>query len=135
MKLGRELDDDLGRVGRRENEEKSKGHESIYGPQQQDQRNDIRHSKIDTWQFLWEMGSTRLANQQFRNTWCTKKWNVVKITTMSWTTLWTKGQLIEKQKIIHLQLVQMDRPEPTVQVDPRVNPEEGKTFMDNSTTL
>ena len=69
MKLGRELDEDLGRVGRRENEEKSEGHErecTIYRPQQQDQRNDTRHSEIDTWRFLWETRSTRLANQQFR---------------------------------------------------------------------
>ena len=76
MKLGRELDEELGRVGRRENEEKSEGHErecTIYRPQQQDQRNDTRHLEIDTWRFLWETRSTQLANQQFRNTWRTKK--------------------------------------------------------------
>ena len=48
--------------------------------------------------------------------------------------LYFLNTLIEKQKIIHLQLVQMDRPEPTAQVDPRVYPEEGETSMNNSTT-
>ena len=103
MKLGRELDENLGRVGRRENEEKSEGHErecAIYRPQQQGQRSDTHHSEIDTWRSLGETRSTRLANQRFRDTWRTKKRNFVEITTMSWTTLWTKGQLIEKRKII-----------------------------------
>ena len=42
--------------------------------------------------------------------------------------------LIEKRKIIHLQLVQKARPEPTTQVDPRVYPEEEEASMNNSTT-
>ena len=90
MKLGRELDENLGRVGRRENEEKSEGHErecAIYRPQHQGQRSDTHHSEIDTWRSLWETKSTRLANQQFHDTWRTKKRNFVEITTMSWTTL------------------------------------------------
>ena len=90
MKLGRELDENLGRIGRRENEEKSEGYErecTIYRPQQQGQRNDVRHSETDTWRFFWETRSTVLVNQQFRDTWRTKKCNFAKITTMSWTTL------------------------------------------------
>ena len=42
---------------------------------------------------------------------------------------------MEKQKIIHLQFVQMARLEPTEQVGPRIIPEEGKTLMDNNTTF
>ena len=43
--------------------------------------------------------------------------------------------VIEKRKIIHLQLVQMVRLETTAQVDSRVNPEEGETSMNASATL
>ena len=49
------------------------------------------------------------------------------------TIIW-QSTLIEKRKIIHLQLVQMARLEPTAHIDSRVYPEEGETSMNNSTT-
>ena len=44
------------------------------------------------------MESTQPAHQWLRDTWLLKRKTFSKITTMSWTTPWTKGQLIGKQE-------------------------------------
>ena len=47
----------------------TRGSLKIKTPQKQDQWNDARHSKIDTWQFLWETRSKQQANQRLCDTW------------------------------------------------------------------